>query len=433
MSIEKSLALQARAAKIIPGMNQLRSKRPDMFSRGVWPAYGAEAQGSHVCDLDGNEYIDFSLGGIGATVLGCADPDVDNVIHNVIATGSASSFNPPEEVYLAEKLVSLHPWAEMVRFARSGGEAMAMAVRIIRAATGKSKVVFCGYHGWMDWYIAANLGGTDALGGHLIGGLSTAGVPKERKGTSLPFRFNDIESFRKAIAEAGDDLAGVVMEPKRNFDPEPEFMEEVHSTVKRLGVPLVIDEISAGFRISIGGSHKVFGWQPDVAVFAKALGNGYPISAVIGKGKFMQAAQESFISSTNWTERIGPAAGLAVIDKYERCNVHEHLCAIGDRIQSGWIRLEEKHHLGIHISGLLPMLHFTFGEDPLVNRAFFTQEMLKRGFMAGMTAYAMYAHTFDEVDAYIEAVDEVWGEIARGGVADRLEGKPAVSGFARIN
>ena len=154
---------------------------------------------------------------------------------------------------------------------------------------------------------------------------------------------------------------------------------------------------------------------------------------MIGKGKFMQAAQESFISSTNWTERIGPAAGLAVIDKYERCNVHEHLCAIGDRIQSGWIRLEEKHHLGIHISGLLPMLHFTFGEDPLVNRAFFTQEMLKRGFMAGMTAYAMYAHTFDEVDAYIEAVDEVWGEIARGGVADRLEGKPAVSGFARIN
>ena len=329
-SINLSLRLQQKSAKLIPGMTQLLSKRPDMFSRGVWPTYFKEAHGTEVVDLDDNRYIDCSIGGIGATVLGYADPDVNAAVMSVITSGSASTLNPPEEVELAEKLIELHPWAEMARFARSGGEAMAVAIRIVRALTHKDIVVFCGYHGWMDWYLAANLGKSGALDEHWIAGLSPNGVPKGLTGTALPFNYNDIASFNAAIAQAGDNLAAVVMEPIRNFQPTQEFMDAVHSTVKSKHVPLVIDEISAGFRICNGGAHLALGWQPDVAVFSKALGNGFPISAVIGKEWVMTAAQDAFITSTNWTERCGPAAALAMINKFTKEFIADYCNDKGD-------------------------------------------------------------------------------------------------------
>ncbi len=170
------MAMQARAKRLIPGMTQLLSKRPDMFSLGVWPGYFSKASGAYLWDLDGNQYLDMSIAGIGANVLGYADPDVDEAVKRAITDGISSSLNCPEEVELAELLCELHPWAEMVRYTRSGGEAMAVAVRIARAHTGKDKVAFCGYHGWHDWYLAANLGEKNALGDHLLPGLSPAGV-----------------------------------------------------------------------------------------------------------------------------------------------------------------------------------------------------------------------------------------------------------------
>lgn len=434
---KKSKELQDKAVKLIPGMTQLLSKRPDRYCRGVWPTYFKEAHGVEVVDLDDNHYLDFSIGGIGATVLGYADPDVNKAVIDVINAGSATTLNPPEEVALAEKLIELHPWADMARFARGGGEAMSIAVRIARVATGKDKVVFCGYHGWCDWYLAANLGKKEALDDQWIAGLNPNGVPKGLIGTAIPFHYNDIEDFKKAINEAGDDLAAIVMEPIRNYEPTQEFINAIHNMAKLKGVPLIIDEVSAGFRICNGGAHLKLGFKPDIAVFSKALGNGYPISAVIGKEWVMKLAQDAFITSTNWTERVGNAAACAMIDKFVKNDVSKHLLYISDLVLDGWDKLAQKYNIDIEIGGFKPMIHFGFKENHFVNIAYFTQEMLKRGFLAGASFYSMYAHQENQVEKYLNAVDEVFSELSKliknNEVEKHLEGEPAQAGFGRIN
>ncbi len=432
---QKSKALQDKAVKLIPGMTQLLSKRPDRYCRGVWPTYFKKASGVEIIDLDDNKYLDFSIGGVGATVLGYADPDVNAAVIDVINNGSASTLNPPEEVALAEKLIELHPWADMARFSRGGGEAMSIAVRIARVATGKDKVVFCGYHGWCDWYLAANLGKKGALDDQWIAGLNPNGVPKGLTGTAIPFYYNDIENFKKAIAEAGDDLAAIVMEPIRNYEPTQEFIDAIHSVAHEKKVPLIIDEITAAFRMCNGGAHLKLGFKPDMAVFSKALGNGFPCSAVIGKKWVMEYAQDAFITSTNWTERVGSAAAFAMIEKFIKVDASKHMLAISDKVWEVWETLARKHNLKIHIGGFKPLIHFSFEENHAVNISYFSQEMLKRGFLAGSGFYAMYAHTFEDVDKYSKAVDEVFANIAKLGnkVEEHLEGLPAASGFGRVN
>lgn len=429
--------LQKEAVELIPGMTQLLSKRPDRFSRGIWPTYFAQAKGVEVTDLDGNKYLDFSIGGIGATVLGYADEDVNKAVIDVINKGSATTLNPPEEVELAKKLIELHPWAQMARFARSGGEAMAVAVRIARVATKKDKIVFCGYHGWMDWYLAANLGKKEALDEHWIKGLNPNGVPKGLKDTAIPFLYNNIEDFNKAIEKAGDDLAAIVMEPIRNFEPTKEFIEAIHEMAKKKNIPLIIDEISAGFRICNGGAHLKLGFKPDIAVFSKALGNGFPISAVIGKKWVMQFAQEAFITSTNWTERVGNVAALAMINKFVKNDVSKHLVKIADMVWQGWEELAKKHDLKIHIGGFKPMIHFGFEQNHSTNIAYFTQEMLKKGFLASGGFYSMYAHKEEHVKKYLNAVDEVFTDLSvlikNNKVGEKLEGQVVQEGFGRIN
>ncbi|MCK4346932.1 MAG: aminotransferase class III-fold pyridoxal phosphate-dependent enzyme, partial [Bacteroidales bacterium] len=356
--------MQERAKRRIPGMTQLLSKRPDMFSLGVWPGYFSNAKGVEVWDLDGNKYIDMSISGIGANVLGYADPDVDAAVKNAIANGTSCSLNCPEEVELAELLCGLHPWAEMVRFARTGGESMAVAVRIARAHTGKDKVAFCGYHGWHDWYLAANLGTENALGEHLLSGLSPIGVPKGLTGTALPFRYNHLEELENIVAKNKGEIGVIVMEPIRDADPEPGFVEGVRSIADDIGAVFIVDEISAGFRFTTGGAHLVIHHiTPDIAVFSKALGNGYPIAAIIGKADVMQFAQQTFISSTNWTERIGPSAAIAMIKKHRRVNAGKHLVWLGEQVQSGWKTIANKHGLSIQVSGMKPLSHFAFDHD----------------------------------------------------------------------
>ncbi len=433
----KNKELQAKARKLIPGMTQLLSKRPDRYCEGVWPAYFSRAKGIEVTDLDGNTYLDFSIGGVGATVLGYADSEVNQAVIEVINNGSASTLNPPEEVALAEKLLELHPWADMARFARGGGEAMSIAVRIARVATKKDTVVFCGYHGWCDWYLAANLGKKDALDDQWIAGLNPNGVPKGLANTAIPFYYNNIESFKESVAKAGNDLAAIVMEPIRNYQPTPEFIAAVQQTAKEKQVPLIMDEITAAFRICNGGAHLKLGFEPDMAVFSKALGNGFPSSAVIGKKWIMDYAQDAFITSTNWTERVGSVAALAMINKFVRTDASVHMQAIASKVEETWKTLAKKHGLDIHIGGFNPLLHFFFAKDHFVNIAYFTQEMLKEGFLAGSGFYAMYAHTFEDVDKYAKAVDRVFAKLSvlikAGKVKDFLEGKPATSGFSRVN
>jgi glutamate-1-semialdehyde 2,1-aminomutase len=434
----KSLQMQNRARKLIPGMTQLLSKRPDMFSLGIWPGYYSKAKGVKVWDLDGNEYIDMSIAGIGANVLGYADSDVDTAVKNAITKGTSCSLNCHEEVELAELLCELHPWAEMVRYARTGGEAMAIAVRIARAHTGKDKIAFCGYHGWHDWYLAANLGTKNALGEHLISGLNPSGVPKGLKGTALPFRYNHLHELESIVAANKNELAAIVMEPIRNEEPQSGFFEGVRRLAEEAKAVFIIDEISAGFRLNTGGSHLVIdNVTPDIAVFSKALGNGYPIAAVIGKADVMQAAQKTFISSTNWTERIGPTAAIAMIKKHKKVNAGKHLVHLGEQIQSGWKKMADKHDLVIEVGGIKPMSHFAFvDEETQSMKAYFIQLMLERGFLASNLYYAMYAHTENHVRIYLEAVDKSFEEIARSiehnDIDKKLTGKPSSVGFKRL-
>jgi len=436
--ISRSLAMQNKARRLIPGMTQLLSKRPDLFSLGVWPGYFSRAKGSRVWDLDGNEYVDMSIAAIGAAVLGYADPDVDAAVCAAVANGVVSSLNCPEEVELAELLCELHPWAEMVRYARTGGEAMAMAVRIARAATGREEVAFCGYHGWHDWYLAANVGTENALGEHLLPGLSPRGVPRGLAGTAHPFGYNRLDELSRIVEQRGERLAAIVMEPIRNHDPEPGFLAGVRALADKVGAVLLVDEISAGFRLCTGGAHlKLFPAMPDMAVFSKALGNGYAVAAVIGRRGVMEAAQATFVSSTNWTERVGPTAALATIRKHAALDAASRLCSLGERVQRGWREAAQRHGLALHAGGMKPMSHFSFeGEDGLAMKAYFVQEMLAEGYLASNQYYAMHAHSDEDVAGYLAAVDRVFARLAEAkaqdALAGNLRGAPAVSGFKRL-
>jgi len=429
--------MQKKAKQFIPGMSGLLSKRPDMFSLGAWPGYYSKAEGAKVWDLDGNVYLDMSIGGIGANVLGYADPDVNAAVIEAVKNGSSSSLNCPEEVELAEELCRMHPWAQMARFARSGGESMAVAVRIARAHTGRDLVLLCGYHGWHDWYLAANVGTENALGEHLIPGLSPVGVPRALKGTTWVFRYNDLGSLQEVVSKNRNKIAAIVMEPVRSDQPLPGFLEGVRRLAGEAGAIFIIDEISAGFRMNCGGAHLLYGIKPDIAVFSKALGNGYPVAAIIGRASVMESAQKSFISSTMWTERIGPVAALATIKKFREVKAHERLMEIGRLVQDGWERASLRHGLPVKVSGIYPLSHFIFDdqEQPVMT-AFFVQEMLMKGFLASNSFYSMFAHTKEHVTAYLTAADEVFGRIKQlkgaGGLRAALKGEPSASGFKRI-
>jgi len=439
IDISNSLQMQDRAKERIPGMTQLLSKRPDRFSLGVWPCYYERAQGARIWDLDGNEYLDMSIGGIGATVLGYADPDVDNAVLAAMRKGVASSLNCSEEVELADLLCSLHPWADMVRYTRSGAEAMAVAVRIARAHTGRDVVAFCGYHGWQDWYLAANVGTENALGEHLIAGLAPNGVPNGLAGTALPFNYNQLDELESIVREHGDRLAAVVMEPVRNFDPDPEFIRGVRRLTNKCGAVWILDEISAGFRFCAGGAHLVLfpDIPPDIAVFSKALGNGYPISSVIGRRDVMDAAQHTFISSTNWTERTGPAAAIATIRKYQENEVEKTLNALGSRVQIGWREAARRNGLSIHVGGMKAMSHFSF-EHPMAQhmKAYYVQLMLEKNILATDLFYAMFAHTDEDVTRYLAATEEAFSSVAQAikddCLTEVLRGAPSLQGFKRI-
>ena len=434
----KGQNLYIKAKKFIPGGTQLLSKRPEMFLPDYWPAYYSKAKGCHVWDLDGKEYIDMISMGIGTNILGFADPDVNEAVKKVVDDGNMSSLNPPEEVELAELMCSLHPWANMVRYSRAGGEAMAISVRIARAHTKKDKVLFCGYHGWHDWYLAANLADDSALDGHVLPGLSPAGVPRGLKGLSIGFNFNDKDAFLKLVHEHQNNICAIVLETIRNDPPNKEFVETIRQVSKEMGIVFITDEITCGFRLNIGGAHLLYGIKPDIAVFAKAISNGYPMAAIIGSSQVMGSAQESFISSTYWTERIGSAAAIATIQKLKKNNVPVHLIKSGKKIQDGWKILSEKFNLPIHISGIYPLSHFDFKYDkPLVLKTLFTQIMLEKGFLASNLFYASFAHQDSDIESYLKASEEAFSDISsfvkKGHPEKYLKGPVCHSGFKRLN
>jgi glutamate-1-semialdehyde 2,1-aminomutase len=431
--------LYVRACRIIPGGTQLFSKRPELYLPDQWPAYYEKTKGIEVWDMDGCRYLDFASSGIGTCVLGAADPDVNAAVIKAVEAGSMSTLNCAEEVELADLLIELHPWADMARFQRTGGEAMAVAVRIARAATGRDRLAFCGYHGWFDWYVAANLADKENLNSHLLPGLAPTGVPAALAGTALPFKYNHAEELRKIVAETDGDLAAIVMEPHGVAEaPEPGFLEEVRIIADSCGAVLVFDEVTSGWRMNTGGIHMTLGVTPDIAVFAKCISNGYPMSAVIGTEAVMQAAQDSFISSAYWTERIGPAAALATIRKHRREKVSEHLIRVGNRLEEGWKIASAETGLALRYFGIAPQRGFIFGHDDAdVLTTLFTQEMLVRGFIATPRVFSTLAHTDEHIDSYLNAVSDVFAELAAGleagDVRQRLNGPVKHSHFKRLN
>ena len=427
--------LWARAKKLIPGGSMLLSKRSEMYLPQGWPAYFSRTQGCSIWDLDGREYKDLSLMGIGTNILGYSRPEVDAAVHETVNKGNLSTLNAPEEVYLAEKLIELHPWADMVRYARSGGEACAIAVRIARAASGKDKVAFCGYHGWHDWYLAANLSDDDSLTGHLLPGLEPNGVPKALTGTSIPFQFNDLEQIT-AIMEADDQIGTIYMEVQRSDPPAPGFLEGVRALATKHNAVLIFDECTSGFRRAMGGMHLHYDVEPDLATFGKTLGNGYAITAVIGRASVMEAAQTSFISSTFWTERIGPTAALATLDVMEKENATSRVHEIGTKVQTAWEKLGSDAGLTVTTGGLPALANFTIvGLDPLAVKTYVTARMLDFGYLASNSLYASIVHTDEVLDAYYEALAVVFAELAAMDdtqLAAALPYGTAQSGFRRL-
>ena len=428
--------LWKRAKQIIPGGNMLLSKRPEMFLPDQWPAYYSKALGCRVWDLDGREYTDMSIMGIGTNLLGYAHPEVDDAVRGAVSAGTMSTLNCPEEVFLAEKLLEIHPWADMARLARTGGEANAIAIRIARAAVGRDKVAICGYHGWHDWYLSANLGDDGNLAGHLLPGLDPNGVPRNLRGTVFPFNYNNYPEIERLVAD--HDIGVIMMEVSRNKGPEDDFLHKVRALASKHGAVLIFDECTSGFRQTFGGLHKLYGVEPDMAMFGKALGNGYAITATIGRREIMEAAQSTFISSTFWTERIGPTAALKTLEVMERTKSWEAVTQTGLRIRSRWQTLANKHGLAIEHWGLPALTGYTFSSPKaLAYKTLVSQEMLAKGYLAGNSVYVSLAHTDDIVDGYFEALDPIFGlirECEDGRDVDTcLRGPICHGGFKRLN
>lgn len=428
--------LWKRAKRVIAGGNMLLSKRPERFLPKYWPSYFSKAKGCKVWDLDNNEFIDMSIMGVGTNILGYGHPEVDAAVQEVIAKGNMSTFNAPEEVYLAEKLVELHPWAEMVRFARTGGEVCAIAIRIARAASGREKVAFCGYHGWHDWYLSANLKSQDNLSKHLLSGLEPQGVPKSLAGTAIPFTYNNFTELEQIVSE--HEIGVVIMEVTRNNDPSDNFLQNVRNLCTRKGIVLIFDECTSGFRETFGGIHKKYNVEPDMATFGKALGNGYAITAVIGRASVMEAAQDTFISSTFWTERIGVVAGLKTLEVMEKMKSWELITETGLKIRQGWQSLADQYRLILKHWGIPALTSFSFVSDNhTAYKTLITQEMLKKGFLAGNSVYVCTEHRDSLREQYFIALDEVFGKIHQCeqglDISTLLEQSICHTGFQRLN
>ena len=438
MSEPRGNKLWKKAKKIIPGGNQLLSKRSEQFLPEYWPSYYKKAKGIEIWDLDNKRYIDMSILGIGACTLGYSDDDVNAAVIDAVKNGSMSTLNCQEEIELAEKMLKLHPWAEMVRFARTGGEAAVIAIRIARAFSGKDRVAFCGYHGWHDWYLAANLADDSGLDGHLLPGLSPKGVPRCLRGTALPFQYNHPEELESLFSQYPEEIGTVIMEPIRNRVPENDFLHKVRKIVEEHNAILIFDEITSGWRMNLGGIHLLYQVLPDIAIFGKAMGNGHPIAAIIGKEKVMDTAQDTFISSTYWTERVGFAAANATIEKTKRLNVPGQITSIGRYIGQEWYKLIECYDLPFKIEdGIPPLIHLVLNHpETLTIQTFITQEMLKSNYLARESVYVAYPHTKEIVDKYIQFLDPVFGkirkELDKGDLNKYLDGPLAHSGFKRL-
>jgi len=429
--------LHSRAKQCIPGGNSLLSKRRELFAPEQWPAFFSSAKGISVTDIEGKTYRDFSHFGVGTNTLGYGNKNVDSAVLDCISKGNMSTLNPPEEVYLAERLLQLHPWAGMVRFARTGGEANSIAVRIARAFTGKSKIAFCGYHGWHDWYLSANLVDSENLDKQLLAGLSTAGVPNELVSTAIPFNDGDLENLER-ILKMGE-VAAIKMEVMRSQEPSLQYLKDIRLLADKYQCLLIFDECTSGFRETFGGLHLKYGIAPDLSILGKTLGNGYAITAVIGSKPVMHVSQSTFISSTFFTERIGFVAGLATLSEMEKEKSWKTISEKGASFKEKLRKLCKLHNLDIEITGMDALVTYNFKcSNPTQYKTYVTQEMLKHNFLVGNLFYPSIAHSDQDIDDFFTSFNQVLKKLSKIITAGEnlkkyLDGPVCHSGFQRLN
>jgi glutamate-1-semialdehyde 2,1-aminomutase len=378
--------------------------------------------------VDGFEYIDW-ISGIGSILLGYADPVVDQAVCEQIAAGTIYSVNHELEIELAEELCRAIPCAEMVRYAKSGGEACAVAVRIARGVTGRDKVLFCGYHGWHDWYLAANLAEEASLNAHLFPGIEPIGVPRALAGTALPFAYGDLAGLGELLDRHRGDVAAVIMEPLRSEMPPDGYLAGVGNLARQHGAVFILDEVSAGLRFSTGGAQEYLGVTPDMAVFAKSLSNGYPMAAVVGKREVMEPAARMFISSTYWSDTIGLRAALTTLREVRRRDVPRQLWRFGADLKRRLNATAEEVGLDARCQGVdvHPHLDFAISDPQLKSQVttLYIQEMAKRGCHGYASFYLNAAQGDAELAQTIAAAREsftiIRNALATNTVAQRLE------------
>lgn len=424
-----------RAQASIPGGNSLFSKKPELYSPSNWPTYYSKAKDCYLWDLEGKRYTDV-LFAVGTNMLGYANSEVDAAVHETIRAGVMTSLNPPEEVFLAEKLVDLHPWASMARFARSGGEANSIAIRIARAASGRDNVAVCGYHGWHDWYLAANIGTAGSLNTHLLPGLTTSGVPTSLKNTVFPFEYNNFAQLQTLVEQKN--IGVIKMEVMRNMPPINDFLENVRKLATQKGIVLIFDECTSGFRQTFGGLHLDYGVYPDMAMFGKALGNGYAITSVLGTEEVMKSATNTFISSTFWGERLGFVAAIKTLEIMERDQTWQRATETGLKMNSIWARVASRCDAEIDIFGIPALTKFKFDcEQWLALKTFISQEMVKRGYLASNIFYATVVHSDAILSEYEAVFEEVvvraLGLMHEGRLQESLDGPLCQTEFGRLN
>tara|TARA_Y100001960_G_scaffold327672_1_gene414672 strand:- start:1447 stop:3480 length:2034 start_codon:yes stop_codon:yes gene_type:complete len=434
--ISKGQKMWLESKKVIAGGNMLYSKRPDFFLPEKWPSYFKSTNGCRVKDLDNKIFYDLCHMSVGTNSLGYSHPQVDKEVKRVIKEGNMSTLNCPEEVFLAQKLIKLHPWADKVRFARTGGEANAIAVRLARASTKKKNIAFCGYHGWHDWYLAANLKSKKNLSQHLIKGLNVDGVPSNLKKTIFPFMYNDYDQLKKIVKK--NNIGIIKMEVMRNETPKKNFLKKVRKIADQNNIILIFDECTTGFRETLGGLHKKFKVNPDLLILGKALGNGYAITSILGKQKIMDNIKNTFISSTFWTERIGPAAAIKTIEIMEKTQSWKKITRMGKYIMKSWIKMARKHNIKIKVVGIPALCSFYFeSKYDNIYKTYITQEMLKYGFLASNRVYMSTAHTYSIIDKYLSKLDLIFNDIKRfengEDVFNYLHSLSASESFSRLN
>ena len=423
--------LWKRAQRVIPGGNDFFSKRPELFLQQGWPTYYKKALGCNVWDLDGIEYLDMSIMGIGTNSLGYANPEVDNSVIEAVKSSNMSTFNAPEQVYLAEKLIELHPWFDMAKFARTGGEINAVAIRVARSYSGKDKVVVCGYHGWHDWYLSTNIGNKDNLNEHLLPGLKVSGVPINLSGLTIPIRYNNFKDLK--ILEQDNNIGVLIMEVMRSEAPLPGYLEKIREICDKRKIVLIFDECTSGFRETFGGLHIKFGIKPDLATFGKALGNGYPITSLLGKKSIMEHSNESFISSTFWSDRIGFVAGIKTLEVMEATKSWELITDIGSQMQTVWKEVFSKFPIDFKVTGIPALSAFAIqGEFGLAIKTHITREFLKLNILASNIFYPCTVHSLKNISDYRINLETILNKIDFENL-NALKSSESALGFGRLN